>query len=1005
MTDQAKKHPDAYVKRKKGISAVWLVPTIALIFGGWLLLKAISEQGTFITVQFDDAKGIVAGKTAVRYKGLTVGKVTNINVSEDLQSVVVKIEMVASSKDMLTDKTLFWPVTADVSFKGISELDTLFSGSYINIKPDFTLEGESQRHFVALKEAPILDQSTPGLHLTLHTENLGSLGKGSPVTFKQITVGHVSGFRYSQNNSQVEVNLFIEPEYAHLVRENTRFWNASGFEITGSLTSGVQVKTASLSSIISGGVAFADPSFGELLPEAKNGQQYTLYSNFQTAEMGHEIELELNWDSGIDDGALIRYQGLTLGKIVSLKKIDPQNRKIIALAKVNPRVSPYLTTETQFYVVSPQVSLGGITNMHSLMIGAHIGVRPSVEGDSTKTFIVYNQQPAYKYNEPGLHLVLSATNFTSLKINTGVFYKQQQVGTIQAIEQLDADNALVHIHIEENYKSYVTSTSRFWNSSGISVTGGLQGFKLQAQSIQSILSGGIEFDRGENEHPVKNGDTFALATNKQTAKQSTVFKLYTATAKGLSKKTRIMYKGEQIGSIHQIDRAQDEITLEIGILPNYQFLLKEKTQFWLVRPKLSLAGISDSEAIFGGAYINVDAGEGKATSTFDLSLAPPAKHASAKGLQLSLITKRSSSLSTGSVVSYKGITVGQVDNIELHKSGEEVTVNLTIDEEYRHLVSNYSRFYNASGINISGGVGNLMVKTESIDTMLQGGISFYDSESHTSTEKNAQLVAEGSRFSLFDDIKHAQVAGLAVTIHFNDIAGLKENTQIKYQDHLIGIIERVSFDQNGFGATVYAYLKDHAKHFAVSGTKFWLAKPQLGLVGSSNVSALIEGNFIQVLPGDGAKQISFNAEDLPPAISQLSYGLNIKLSAEKLGSIRVGNPVMYRQVVVGKVIGVDLSDRADQVNIYLNIAQRYAPLITQQSKFWNVSGFELDIGLISGLNIESESIETLLAGGIAFATPEQMNTDKDPAEKKHEFNLHDKPQQEWLSWQPKIELY
>jgi paraquat-inducible protein B len=168
----------AIIKKQEGISAVWLVPIIALLFGVWLVVKAFSDRGTFITVEFESASGIVIGKTQVRYKGLTTGVVSDVEVSDNLQSVLVEIEMISSSKSMLTDKTRFWYVTADVSLQGITGLDTLLFGSYINIQPDFTAEGNKQRHFVALKEEPLLDQATAGLHINLKTKSLGSVGKG-----------------------------------------------------------------------------------------------------------------------------------------------------------------------------------------------------------------------------------------------------------------------------------------------------------------------------------------------------------------------------------------------------------------------------------------------------------------------------------------------------------------------------------------------------------------------------------------------------------------------------------------------------------------------------------------------------------------------------------------------------------------------------------------------------------------------------------------------------------
>jgi len=993
----------AIIKDREGISAVWLVPIIALIFGAWLIVKAVSDRGTFITVQFESASGIVVGKTQVRYKGLTAGIVSDVEMSEDLQSVIVEIEMISSSKKMLTDKTRFWYVTADVSFQGVTGLDTLLSGSYINVMPDFDEEGEEQSHFIALTEEPPLDQATPGLHLSLKTNTLGSLGKKSPVLFKQITVGYVAGFNYESNSDLININLFIEPEYAHLVKENSRFWNTSGITVSGSLTSGIKVHTDSLASVIAGGIAFGNSDFEAVMEHATNGQNFTLYSDYETANMGHEIQLTLNWNSGIDRGAAIMYQGLTLGKITEFIRIDPLERIIVASAIINPRIIPYLTSDSQFFVVAPKLDLGGITNLHTLMLGAHIGIRPSVDGKPLNNFNVYNQKPAYQYDEPGLHLVLKAKDVGSLTTSTGVYYKQQKVGDIQAIENIGPSEFLVHVFIQPKYKHFVSTNSHFWNAGGLRVTGGLQNFSIQAQSLQSILAGGIAFDLGNENHDItpKNGDNFQLFTDKEVAKQRSVFNLHIASAQGISTKTRIMLRGEEIGSVHNIVRQQDKTILQVGVLPNYEFILRENSQFWLVNANLSLSGITDTDALFGGTYISVNIGEGKKATDFIVTDLPPAKHSSSTGLQLSLTAEQGNVVNPGSLISFRGVAVGQVDNVSLDKDGNNVDINITIDEDYRHLISNFTRFYNASGVTLSGGLGNFILKTESADAVLKGGISFFNPE----TQDEQSHVNEGDKFTLFDNINHAELAGIAIEIHFNEISGLKNNLKIKYQDQQVGVVSRISYDEQGFGATVYAFLDDNGRKFAVAGSKFWFAKPELALVGSVNVSAILDGGFIGIMPGEGEPNQRFQAKDIAPVMTTQPSGLNLALSAESLGSVRVGNPVLYRQVKVGQVIGVDLSSTADKVNIYVNIFERYAPLVSKQSQFWNTSGIRIDAGVFSGVSIDSESIETLLSGGVAFATPEiDENAVFQPAEKGQLFHLAPEINEDWLTWHPKIKL-
>jgi len=996
----------AEIVPRQGISIIWFVPFIALIFGLWLTVKVLSEQGTFITIEFENGSGIVPNKTEVRYKGLITGLVKKVEPSEDLQHVIAEVEISKSFTNYLTENTQFWLVSADISLQGVSGLETLISGSYINILPDINDDANSQDHFIALPEAPALDMATPGLHLTLETSVLGSISENSPISFKQIPIGYVTGYHYIESSKKIAINIFIEPEHAHLVKENSLFYNTSGVQVTASLSAGVKVNTDSLASIISGGIAVDTLIYQTEKPPAQNGQMFPLHADFQSAEMGHEIELTLDWNSGVDHNAAILYQGLTIGRIESFTKIDPVSRKIIAKAKVNPRVVPYLTEQSQFYIVAPRIDLTGVSNAKSLLMGTYISIRPSLAGKASNQFKVFNTKPPYQYSEPGLHLVLEATDRSSLQIGSSVYYKQQLVGNVQAIDTITPEQHLVYLHIQPEFTHYVNQHSRFYNSSGIKIKASLQGVDIQAQSLQSMLTGSITFSSSDSEKTstpstITNGDAFPLYANNQLAKQNTHFTLNTKSATQVSNNTRVLYRGIEVGSIHRIENVGDYKQLQLGLLPEYQYILTEKSQFWLVKPSLSLSGASDTEALLGGAYITFNVGQGQPKTDFNLLKSPPAKHASAAGLQLTLFSEHANVATPGSPVSYRGITVGQVDNVSLDKSADNIRVNITIDEEHRHLVDNTSRFYNASGLTMSGGLSDFVVKTESIDAILRGGISFYNPKA---SNANNDEVKELENFTLFAHIEQAEKAGLAIEIQFNNSSGLKVNSKVIYQEQEIGLVERLIFKDDQVGVTALILLNDLGANYAKQGTKFWKIEPQIGLVGSKNVGALLDGAFIALLPStlkDSAAQTSFTALALAPTIEQLPYGLNIKLSANRLGSVRVGNPVLYRQIKVGKVIGVGLSDTADTVNIFINIAKPYKALVTHDSRFWNTSGVNIEAGIFSGINIDSESVETLIAGGIAFATPE---VDDEHTTLPVSFVLHDNVDSDWLEWQPKIAI-
>src|SRR5690606_5122130 len=128
-------------------------------------------------------------------------------------------------------------------------------------------------------------------------------------------------------------------------------------------------------------------------------------------------------------------------------------------------------------------------------------------------------------------------------------------------------------------------------------------------------------------------------------------------------------------------------------------------------------------------------------------------------------------------------------------------------------------------------------------------------------------------------------------------------------------------------------------------------------------------------------------------------GLNLLVKAPSLASIKAGKTVFYRDIPVGQITGFELAEDARHVNIYLHIDPSYAPLVRNDSVFWNATGISFDFGWFSGAKLRTGSCDSLMAGGIAFATPTQAGDNIEPG---HSFELYDTPKDEWLQWQPSL---
>ncbi|MCP2069666.1 intermembrane transport protein PqiB [Pseudomonas laurylsulfatiphila] len=761
--------PVAKTRPASNWSAIWVLPLIALIIGGWLGWRAYNETGIEIQVRFESGEGIQANKTEVVYKGMSVGKVKSLKLDDEGSSkgVIASIEMNKDVEQYLRTSTRFWLVKPSVTLAGITGLETLVSGNYVAISPG---EGEPVRKFKALAQEPPLSDAQPGLHLTIKADRLGSLNRGSPVFYKQIKVGQIKSYVLSEDQSTVELKVFIEPTYAKLVRKHTRFWNASGISIDANL-SGVKIRSESLASIVAGGIAFATPENRKDSPPTDPSLPFRLYEDFDAAAAGIRIKVKLSDFEGLQAGRTpVMYKGIQVGNLKALK-VDPDLSGATAELTMDPLAEDYLVDGTQFWVVKPSISLAGITGLEALVKGNYIAVRPGDKGAAPqREFVARPKAPPLDLRAPGLHLVLFTENLGSLEVGSPVLYKQVKVGSVQSYQfSRTKKQLIIGVHIEKEYEDLVNASTRFWNASGITLSGGLTGgIQVKSESLQSLMAGGIAFETPEAKAPLqKRIPRFRLFASHDDATQ----------------------KGEVI-------------------------------------------------------TIKVDRADG---------------------------------LRTGTPIRFKGLDVGKIEDVDLSDDLQSVLLTARITE----------------------------------------------------------------------------------------------------------VPERI----------------------ARVGSQFWVVKPELGLIKTSNLETLVTGQYIEVLPAakNLGPQKSFMALASPPEAVKREDGLSLVLSAARRGSLKAGVPVTYREITVGKVTGYELGQTADRVLIHILIEPKYAPLVRSGTRFWNTSGFDFDVGLFRGATVRTESLETMIQGGVAFATPdgERMGS---PARPEQTFALFDKFEEEWLGWAPKISL-
>ena len=324
MVDESrfKDAPEAIVKVKKQFSIVWVVPLVALLIGGWLAFKAISEKGPTITITFKAAEGLEAGKTKIKYKNVEVGQVESITLANGGSHVIVTAEMVKGAEDHLTENTRFWVERARIGAGGASGLGTLFAGAYIGV--DLGEPGGKPIHsFKGLEIPPVVTTGLPGSHFKLKAQKLGSLNVGSPIYYRQFKVGQVVAYEMVEGGAAVDFQIFIHAPYHEYVRENTRFWNASGVDVSVD-ASGIRINTESFVSIMIGGVAFDTPANLEPGAAAEKGATFQLYqSREQIFEKAYVQKRQwlMYFDGsvrGLAVGAPVELQGIKIGEVTDI---------------------------------------------------------------------------------------------------------------------------------------------------------------------------------------------------------------------------------------------------------------------------------------------------------------------------------------------------------------------------------------------------------------------------------------------------------------------------------------------------------------------------------------------------------------------------------------------------------------------------------------------------------------------------------------------------------------
>ena len=355
--------PEARVDRPRRlrISVVWIIPILAAVVALGIAIQRIVTEGPTITIVFRSAEGIEAGKTFLKYKDVNIGTVTAVRLTEGYRKVEVTAKIAKTAAGLMVEDAKFWVVEPRVTLSGVSGLGTLLSGNYIGLQPGKS--NKSQRQFTALEGPPFIAEQ-PGRLFVLMASDLGSLGIGAPIYYRRLTAGQVVKYDLAPDGKGVTVTVYVNAPYDKYVTPETRFWNASGIDVSVSAT-GLEVRTEGLVALLAGGLAFDTPSFLPVTAPAPANTVFTLHGDRATAMKqpesdGRRFVLYFNETiRGLSVGAPVLLFGLPAGEVTEVGlALDP------ATQALRPRAHITFFPERLIQQLTPQQQATGAALIH-----------------------------------------------------------------------------------------------------------------------------------------------------------------------------------------------------------------------------------------------------------------------------------------------------------------------------------------------------------------------------------------------------------------------------------------------------------------------------------------------------------------------------------------------------------------------------------------------------------------------------------------------------------------
>jgi len=841
------------VKQKKAVSFVWILPVVIAFILSWIAYESYMKKGTNIEIIFKSAEGLKEGVTPLEYKGLQLGKVTKIDIHDDLKSVKVNILVKnEAAKYVANESSRFWIRKPTISLTKVSGLSTLISGNKIELSPKFRTEkeyedGKEKYIFEGLDSKPDDELATDGYYITLLGSDKDNVEVGTPIFYNKFQIGEVASKEFKFE--KVFLNAYIYDKFNYLVNKSSKFIMNSALKVNYG-PSGLHIEVSSLYSALVGGITVTTAKKDQ--EKISKDEVYILYPDKDSLEKKEYFHIKFLSAKGIGEDTPIIYKGVTIGKITNMT-LNPED--VSTKAFVYEKYKYLLTDKTVFFIQKPSVGLDGVENLSNIIKGNYISL--TYEKGAFKNTFIAQEYKEIKDEINSKTISLYGDNLNSLTKKSKLYYKNIAIGKVLDYELTnDLRKVKIKVAIDKKYEPLINNHTLFYDMSSKLIQLKNLDVDVNYQGLEHLLNGGI-----------------GIVTEKRKSKLTkNSFKLY-STYNEVERLKRIYNKG---------------------------FLVD--------------------------AYFDNDF-----------------------------------KIQKDMAIVYKNQEIGFVKSIRF--DDRKSKAQLFIYKKYKKYLTKTSRFYKKSKLDVKASLNGLLFEMDNFTSLLEGSI-------HLQSKSNMVY----KRYEIFSNEDEMNDSSNSITILFDDVEGVHEQfSQLTYKGVKIGKVTKVSLTPAHKVEVKAQIFKDY-DDFARVGTTFYLKKPRISLQEIANAGSTVMAVNIGVVKSSKNKfSDRFVGFDTMPSIKKTQFGTIFKVESFHALKANLDSPVYYKNVKIGKVHKVGLAQDGSRVIIDCLIYDKYKKLIRQNSKFYDISGFEAEFSLFSGSKVESNTFTSILKGGLVVVTPVEYN--------------------------------